>query len=70
MDAEHAQAEDLADVQQMAQIGPRKMAASEAIAIVFDGPEVGLVGTAFDANAAFASEGGSIPGDFTRAGRG
>ena len=63
VDAEHAEAEDFADVKEMAQVGAGEVAAGEAVAVVFDGTEVGFVCATFDADAAFAGEGGAVAGD-------
>ena len=63
VNAEHAKAENFTDVEEVPQVGASEMAASEAIAVFFDGAEVGFVRTGFDADAALASEGGAVAGD-------
>ena len=47
----------------MAEIGAGEIFAGEAITVFFDGAEVGFVSAGFDADAAFAGEGGAVAGD-------
>jgi hypothetical protein len=61
--AEHTEAENFADVEEMAQVGASEIAAGEAVAVFFDGAEVRFVSAGFNADAAFAGEGGAVSGD-------
>src|ERR1039458_6791248 len=58
MDAQHAQAEDFAHVEQVPQIRTREMPASKAIAAFLDWPEIRFAGAGLDAQAAAPCEGG------------
>src|SRR4051812_35346307 len=62
MDTQHAQSQDLTNVEQMSQVGAGEMLARKAIAIIFNRPEVRFVSTSFDADASFACESGSVSG--------
>ncbi len=66
VNAEQAEAEDFADVEEVADVGTSEILTSEAIAVFFDWPEVGFVCATFDADAAFAGEGSAVAGDAGR----